>query len=129
MPEQLLHDELTRKIIGCAMKVHTALGTGFRESVYQRSLAIEMAFENLAFEQEKDMAVYYRDIKVGSRRVDFFVGNVIMVELKAVSLLEDLHVAQALNYLEAYNTQIGLLINFGSKSLTFKRLLNKKFKQ
>ncbi len=111
------------------MKVHTALGTGFRESVYQRSLAIEMGLENLAFEQEKDMAVYYHNIKVGSRRVDFFVEDLIMVELKAVAQLEDVHVAQALNYLEAYNTQIGLLINFGSKSLTFKRLLNKKFKQ
>ena len=128
MQDQLIHDEITRRIIGCAMRVHTALGTGFRESVYQRSLAIEMSYEGLAFEQEKDMPIYYRDVKVGSRRVDFFVGDLIMVEVKAVVLLEDVHIAQALNYLEAYNTQIGLLMNFGSKSLTFKRLLNKKFK-
>jgi GxxExxY protein len=128
MQDQLIHDEITRRIIGCAMRAHTALGTGFRESVYQRSLAIEMSYEGLAFEQEKDMPIYYRDVKVGSRRVDFFVGDLIMVEVKAVVLLEDVHIAQALNYLEAYNTQIGLLMNFGSKSLTFKRLLNKKFK-
>jgi GxxExxY protein len=129
MQEQLIHDELTHKIIGCAMKVHAALGTGFHEVVYQRSLGVEMVFQDLAFEREKDMSIYYRDVHVGSRRVDFFVEGLIMVELKAVTLLEDVHLAQALNYLEAYNKQIGLLINFGSKSLTFKRLLNKKYKQ
>lgn len=107
------------------MKVHSALGTGFPEVVYQRSLSVEMEFQSLLFEREKDMSVYYREIKVGSRRVDFFVEDLIMVELKATTQLEDLHIAQALNYLEAYNKQIGLLINFGSKSLTFKRLLNK----
>lgn len=111
------------------MKVHSALGSGFYEAIYQRSLEIELTFEAIIFEREKDMPIYYREIKVGSRRVDFFVGNLIMVELKAVAELEDLHVAQALNYLEAYNKQVGLLINFGSKSLTFKRLLNKKYKQ
>ncbi|MDB5288156.1 MAG: GxxExxY protein [Mucilaginibacter sp.] len=127
MPEQLIHDELTHKIIGCAMKVHAALGTGFPEVVYQRSLGVEMAFQGLLFEREKDMSIHYRDIHVGSRRVDFFVENLIMVELKAITLLEDVHLAQALNYLEAYNKQVGLLINFGSRSLTFKRLLNKKY--
>jgi GxxExxY protein len=90
---------------------------------------IELTFEGVIFEREKDMPIYYREIKVGSRRVDFFVGDLIMVELKAVAELEDLHVAQALNYLEAYNKQVGLLINIGNKSLTFKRLLNKKYRQ
>lgn len=111
------------------MKVHSALGAGFYEAIYQRSLEIELTFEGVIFEREKDMPIYYREIKVGSRRVDFFVGDLIMVELKAVAELEDLHVAQALNYLEAYNKQVGLLINFGNKSLTFKRLLNKKYRQ
>ncbi|MFD0767258.1 GxxExxY protein [Mucilaginibacter lutimaris] len=129
MQEQLLHEDLTRKIIGCAMKVHTALGAGFYEAIYQRSLEIEMNFQGLGFEREKDMPIFYRDVKVGSRRVDFFVGDLVMVELKAIAQIEDSHINQALNYLEAYNKQIGLLINFGGKSLTFKRLLNKKYKQ
>jgi GxxExxY protein len=129
MQEPLKHDGITRKIIGCAMKVHTKLGNGFQEVIYQRSLEIEMALEGISFEREKEMTIYYREIEIGTRRVDFFVENLIMVELKALIELEDVHLSQAINYLEAYNTEIGLLINFGSKSLTFKRLLNKKFKQ
>ena len=129
MPERLIHDELTHKIIGCAMRVHATLGTGFPEIVYQRSLGIEMALAGLVFEREKDMPIYYRNEHVGSRRVDFFVEKQIMIELKATGVLDDVHLAQALNYLEAYNKQIGLLINFGNKSLTFKRLINKKYKQ
>lgn len=121
------HD-CSSRIIGCAMKVHTALGNGFQEVIYQRALEVEMKYEGLGFEREKEMSVYYRGLPIGIRRVDFFVKNEIMVELKAVSQLEDVHLAQAINYLEAYNMKTGLLINFGSKSLTFKRLLNKKFR-
>jgi GxxExxY protein len=123
MPEQLKHDDITRRIIGCAMRVHTQLGNSFVESVYQKSLEIEMTLEGLSFVREKAMSIY-----VGRRRVDFFVENLIMVELKALIEMDDVHLVQALNYLEAYNIEIGLLINFGSKSLTFKRLLNKKIK-
>jgi GxxExxY protein len=83
----------------------------------------------VSFEREKEMPIYYREIQIGTRRVDFFVENLIMVELKALIELEDVHLVQAINYLEAYNMEIGLLINFGSKSLSFKGLLNKKFKQ
>jgi GxxExxY protein len=129
MPEQLKYDDLTHKIIGCAMQVHTVLGNGFQEMIYQRALEIEMELEGLKFVREQEMSIYYRDIIIGSRRVDFFVENKIMVELKSIIQLEDVHLAQAINYLEAYNMEIGLLINFGSKSLTFKRLLNRKFKQ
>ncbi len=128
MQEQLKHDDITHTIIGCAMRVHTKLGNGFQEVIYQRAMEIEMAFEGIKFEREKEMSIYYRDIIVGTRRVDFFVENLIMVELKALIELEEVHLAQSINYLEAYNTEIGLLLNFGSKSLTFKRLLNKKFK-
>jgi GxxExxY protein len=128
MPEQLKHDDITRRIIGCAMRVHTSLGNGFVESVYQKSLEIEMALEELSFVREKVMSIYYREIEVGRRRVDFFVENMVMVELKALIEMDDVHLAQALNYLEAYNIEVGLLLNFGSKSLTFKRLLNKKIK-
>ncbi len=120
--------DCTGKIIGCAMKVHSALGNGFQEVIYQRSLEIEMAYEGLEFKREREFAIFYRGQHVGTRRVDFFVEEEIMVELKAVILLEDVHLAQATNYLEAYNMKTGLLINFGSKSLTFKRLTNKKYK-
>jgi GxxExxY protein len=123
----MINDELTHKIIGCAMQVHSALGNGFQEVIYQRALEIEMGYKEISFEREKEMPIYYRQIDIGTRRVDFFVENSIMVEIKAIITLEDVHLAQAINYLEAYNMQIGLLINFGSQSLTFKRLFNKKY--
>ena len=118
------HEEITRAIIGCAMKVHSTLGNGFQEVIYQRALAIEMDYAGLKYRREKEMAIFYRGKGIGTRRVDFFVENKIMVEIKALIKLEDVHLAQAMNYLEAYNMEIGLLINFGSKSLEFKRLHN-----
>jgi GxxExxY protein len=126
IPEEF--NDCTSKIIGCAMRVHSTLGNGFQEVIYQRALAIEMGLENLEFQREMEMPIYYRNEHIGTRRVDFFVENEIMVELKAIIQLEDVHLAQAINYLEAYNMETGLLINFGSKSLTFKRLFNKKIK-
>ena len=120
------HEDLTRRIIAAAMKVHSTLGNGFQEVIYQRAMAIEMPFHNLTFEREKEMFIYYRGIEIGTRRVDFFVEKLIMVELKTVIQLEDVHLAQAMNYLEAYNMEIGLLINFGAKSLQFKRVHNNK---
>ena len=119
--------EITEKIIGAAMKVHAALGSGFQEVIYQRALEIEMEEYGLKFAREFEMPIYYKGRKVGERRVDFFVENKIMVELKAVIQLENVHLAQAKNYLEAYNMQVGLLINFGSPSLQFKRLENQKY--
>ena len=116
---------LTHKIIGCAMQVHRVLGNGFQEVIYQRSLAIEMRYVGMEFEREKEMKIYYRNEEVGTRRVDFFVENKVMVELKALEKLEDVHKAQAINYCEAYNIADGLLINFGGKSLDFKRVYNK----
>jgi len=108
------------------MQVHNSLGSGFQELIYQRALAIELAFNNLSFEREKEMPIFYRDEQIGLRRVDFFVENCIMVELKAIESLEPVHKAQAINYLEAYNVADGLLINFGGLSLEFKRVYNKK---
>ncbi|WP_276504592.1 GxxExxY protein [Terrimonas pollutisoli] len=119
--------EITEKIIGSSMKVHAALGNGFQEVIYQRALEIEMQEAVLHFEREMNMPVFYKGRQIGERRVDFFVEGKIMVELKAVISLENVHLAQAKNYLEAYNMQIGLLINFGSISLQFKRLENQKF--
>ena len=124
-PEQF--NDCTSRIIGCAMRVHTALGNGFQEVIYQRALEIELAVEGLRFIREMEMPIFYRNEQIGTRRVDFFVEGEIMVELKAIIELENVHLAQAINYLEAYNIKTGLLINFGSQSLQFKRLLNKKF--
>ena len=118
------YEALTHKIIGCAMKVHSTLGNGFQEVIYQRALAIEMQKNKLEFQKEMEMKIFYDGIDIGTRRVDFFVAEFIMVELKAVIKLEDVHLAQAMNYCQAYNLPIGLLINFGSKSLEYKRVYN-----
>ena len=123
------YSDITSKIIGCAMEVHTQLGNGFQEVIYQRALAIEMEAQGLGFTREVEMPVYYKHIEIGTRRVDFMVEGVICVELKAVIELEDVHLAQAINYLEAFDLEVGLLINFGAKSLQFKRVSNKAFKQ
>ena len=127
--EEYKYSELTEKIIKCAMTVHSALGSGFQEVIYQRALEIEMQLAGLNFKREFEMPIYYRDQLIGTRRVDFFVEEVISVELKATSKLENVNFTQAINYLEAYNLEIGLLINFGEASLNFKRLTNKKYKQ
>ena len=119
--------DITEKIIGASMRVHAALGNGFQEVIYQRALAIELDELHIQFKREMEMPVYYKGRQIGERRVDFFIEEKIMVELKAIILLENVHLAQAKNYLEAYNIEIGLLINFGAASLQFKRLSNSKF--
>jgi GxxExxY protein len=145
--EEYKYSDVTQKIIGCAMMVHNKLGNGsthlvhlffigirecfaFQEVIYQRALAIEMSKQDLSFVREMEMPIFYDNEAIGSRRVDFFVEGKIMVELKALSKLENVHLAQALNYLEAYKMEIGLLINFGNTKLEFKRLtLQKKLEQ
>jgi len=127
--EQYKYSELTGRIIGCAMKVHSALGNGFQEVIYQRALEIEMADASLSYSREHVMPIYYKEQQIGTRRVDFLIEGIVSVELKAITSLEDVHLAQAINYLEAYDLEVGLLINFGSKSLQHKRLVNKKFNQ
>ena len=126
--EQYKYSELTSKIIGCAMTVHTILGNGFQELIYQRALAIEMRLAGISFSREHDMPIYFRDEQIGIRRVDFLVEGIISTELKAISELNNTNLNQAINYLEAYNLEVGLLINFGENSLKFKRLANKKYK-
>ena len=126
--DQFKYSELTSKIIGCAMTVHKTLGNGFQEVIYQRALGIEMHLAGIEFNREFEMPIFYREEQIGTRRVDFLVEGIISVELKAITKLEDVHFAQAINYLEAYSLEIGLLINFGETSLNFKRLNNKKFK-
>jgi GxxExxY protein len=115
--------ELTGSIIGCAMEVHAILGSGFQEVIYQRAMVVEMRLRKLAFSREHEMIINYKGEEIGNRRVDFFIEGQVMLELKAVTQLEDVHLAQAINYLEAYNLDIGLLINFGSRSLQYKRVM------
>ena len=122
----MLYSELTQKIIGCAFQVHSSLGNGFQEVIYQRALEIEMHKQCVNFVREFEMPIHYAGIQIGTRRVDFLVDQKISVELKANIILENVHLAQAMNYLEAYNLEVGLLINFGAKSPEFKRLTNKK---
>ncbi len=129
MRKEYKYSELTGQIIGCAMTVHSALGNGFQEVIYQRALEIELADQDIPFSREHVMPIYYKGHNIGTRRVDFLVGNVVCVELKAIIQLEDVHLAQAINYLEAYDLEVGLLINFGARSLEFKRVTNKKLNQ
>ena len=120
MRKEHRYSELTGQIIGCAMTVHSALGNGFQEVIYQRALEIEMTDQGIPFSREHVMPIYYKGQHIGTRRVDFLVGNVVSVELKAIIRLEDVHLAQAINYLEAYDLEVGLLINFGARSLESK---------
>ena len=121
-----LFKEITGKIIGCAMKVHSNLGPGFQEVIYQRALAIEMKLEEMIFIREFEMPIYYRNENIGTRRVDFFVDDCVTVEIKAVKDLSDSDLAQAKNYLEAHKLPVGLLLNFGTSSLQYKRVFNNK---
>ena len=122
--QQYKYSDITEKIIGCAMKVHSKLGNGFQELIYQRALEKELWNSGLRFEREKEMPIIYNGEQIGTRRVDFFVEEKIMVEIKAISGLDKSHLSQALNYLEAYNVEIGLLINFGAISLDFRRIIH-----
>ena len=119
--EEYLHSDITEKIIGSAMTVHNILGNGFQEVIYQRAIAIEMQLQGLSFSRELEMPIYYKDEEIGTRRVDFFVEEKVMVEIKAVTELNNTHLAQAINYLEAYKMEVGLLINFGENSSEKKR--------
>ncbi len=124
------HSDVTGRIIKCSLNVHNQLGSGFQEFIYQRALAIEMMKENLEFVREYNMKVYYDDQEIGARRVDFFVEGIVIVELKAFADdISDLNKAQIINYLEICRIDIGLLINFGNKSLEFKRFINEKNNQ
>lgn len=122
----MIYQELTGEIIGCAMEVHRQLGCRFQEYIYQRALEIELSSKELRVQREFEIKVLYKGQYIGLRRVDFLINDTITVELKACTQLQDVHLAQAINYLEASSYPLGLLINFGAKSLEFKRLYNKK---
>ncbi len=126
MKQDLKYADVTQTIIGCAMKVHRAMKNGYVEAVYQKCLAIELGKADIKFQQEVEMSIYYNEVLVGKRRLDFLIEDKIAVEIKAFSELTDAHLAQAINYLETQNLETGLLITFGSKSLQFKRIINQK---
>lgn len=123
--EEYKYSELTSRIIKCAIEVHNYLGCGFQEVVYQRALAYELSLENLKYQREIEKDIYYKDLQkpVGNRRIDFIVDEKVLVEIKAIILLENVHLAQAINYLEAFKFEVGLLINFGAMKLQFRRLM------
>ena len=123
----MLLDDITYKINGCAMKVHNTLGNGFQEVIYQRCLAIELEKAGLGFEREQEHTIFYEGVDVGTRRADFIVEREVVVEIKALIKLEDVHLAQAKNYVVAYDKKVGLLINFGARSLEFKKIFNPKY--
>jgi GxxExxY protein len=126
MGTELKYGDTTQKIIGCAMRVHSKMRNGYNEVIYSKCLQVEFEKEGLRYQKELEVPVYYDKVVVGKRRVDFMVEEKIVVELKAIAELTDQHLAQTLNYLEHYKIGIGLLINFGSKSLQFKRVINSK---
>lgn len=121
------YSDITEKILRSAMNVHSILGNGFQEVIYLRALEIEFRSSGIDFGREVSMPVFYKGELIGERRVDFLIEGKICVELKALIQLENVHLAQGKNYLEAFNIEIGLLINFGAKSLEWKRLYNNKF--
>lgn len=122
----MIYGDITGKVIGCAMEVHSQLGSGFQEVLYQRALAMEMVWSGLNVVREMEIPIMYKGEHIGTRRVDFVVEGIIMVEIKAVRVLEDVHLAQAMNYVEASAMEVGLLLNFGGRSLEFKRVYNKR---
>ncbi len=121
------YSDLTEKILKASMNVHNFLGNGFQELIYQRALEVEFKLLNMDYAREVSMPIFYKGVQVGERRVDFLVARKISVEIKALAQLENVHLAQGKNYLEAYNLEVGLLINFGENSLEWKRLYNNKF--
>src|SRR5689334_10126578 len=118
--EEYKYSDLTSKIIGAAFEVHKALGCGFQELVYQRALENEFGRQGISFEREKEMPIFYKGDQIAARRVDFLIDSKVSVEIKALTALERVHLTQAINYLEAYDLEIGLLLNFGAMSLEFK---------
>ena len=126
---QYKYSELTAKIISASMEVHNHIGAGFQEVIYQRALSYELSNRGISHAREVIMSVFYKGAEVGTRRADFLIEGKIMVEIKATSSLEAVHLAQAINYLEAYNLEIGLLVNFGERRLNYKRVKNKKYRK
>jgi len=120
---QIVHKELSYRIVGCAQKVHRALGPGLPEGLYQKALCYELMDAGLAFETEKSVEVHYGSRLCGEFRMDLVVDGQVIVELKALDKLSDLHLAQALSYLKATGLRLALLVNLGGTRLEVKRVV------
>jgi GxxExxY protein len=127
--KQYKYSEITENIIGCAMRVHQKMQNGYPEKIYNNCLIIEFKKESISFQNELELPIYYEMTEVGKRRVDFLVDGKVLLEIKAISELTDTHLAQALNYLDVLNLEVGFLLNFGAKSLEIKRIINNKVKE
>lgn len=125
--EKYIHSDITSAILGAAFEVHKQIGCGFVEAVYHRAMLWELYLRKIEHESEKELPIYYKNHKVGSRRADILVNKLVIIELKATSQLENIHLAQAINYLETFNLDVGLLLNFGSRSLEYKRVIHPKY--
>jgi GxxExxY protein len=123
-PDSYVHADITGKVIGAAMEVHRTLGCGFVESVHEEALAIELVMQKVPFERQKPVNVMYKGRPAKQFTCDMFVDGKVLVELKAVKKLTEVDYAQLLNYLKATGQELGLLINFGARSLEFKRIIN-----
>jgi len=121
---EFLYKDLTKEIIGAAMEVHSTLGCGFLESVYEEALAVEFGLRDVSFERQKPLDVFYKEKNVKQFVCDFLVAGAVLAELKAIKELTELQKAQVLNYLRATNLKLGLLLNFGASSLQYKRVIN-----
>jgi len=126
---QYVASEITGDIIGAAMEVHRRLGPGFLESVYEEALAVELKINNIKFERQKELPVFYRDKVIKTFVCDFIIDKQIIVELKAIKQIGEIEKIQVISYLKASGIEIGLLINFGNVSLEYKRLINSRKKQ
>ena len=123
--ERTKHDfeELSKKIIGAAIKVHRELGPGFLESIYEQALKVEFAEHNFHFDSQKEIKIKYLGVEVGQHRLDLIVENQIILEIKAVKDLIDVHFAQLRSYLKATGLKVGLLLNFAKPALEIKRVV------
>jgi GxxExxY protein len=122
-------NNLTHKVIGCAMSVYKALGNGFNEEIYQKALSVEFEMNGIEYIQDHKMDIIYKENKIGTRIVDFFIEGCLMLEIKLLTEILEEHRIQGINLLEAYRIADGLLINFGGSSLEFKRVYNNKLKR
>ena len=121
---EFLYKDLTKEIIGAAMEVHSTLGCGFLESVYEEAMAVEFGLRDVSFERQKPLDVFYKEKNVKQFVCDFLVAGAVLVELKAIKELTGVETAQVLNYLKATSLKLGLLLNFGASSLQYKRVIN-----
>jgi GxxExxY protein len=122
----LRHSEITEQVIAAAIRVHRELGPGFLESIYEEALAVEFALSGIQFIRQHPVPLFYRDHQIGEHRLDFLVEGKIIVELKAISELQDIHFAVGRSYLKATNLQDGLLLNFATVPLTIKRFCRER---